>query len=338
MNLNRTSTFVRVVESGGFTRAATTLGLPASSVSRSVAALEEELGVTLLERTTRKVALTDAGRAFFERAREALAGLEEASALALDAAREAHGVVRVALPPDMASSTGLLLAEFLAAHPRIRVELTFTNRGAELVGDLVDLAVTVGRLPDSALIARKVGQTTQRLYAAPAYLAARGTPRTVAALASHDVILLRASAGSARWELHGPRGVERVDVQARLVGDSMQCVADATIAGLGVALLPSFVGDRAGESGLLTAVLPRHGVDSPLTIVAHQSRHLPRRVALLRDHLLGTIGGRCTEHAKGTLFCPKAMPEAIGHAASPARTPARAAAKASRPRLSSRHA
>src|SRR5450432_81603 len=112
MDLNRATTFVRVVENGGFTRAAEALGLPPSSVSRSVAKLEEDLGVTLLERTTRKVALTDAGRAFFERARDALAGLEEANALALDAAREVHGLVRIALPLDFAGKFGTLIARF----------------------------------------------------------------------------------------------------------------------------------------------------------------------------------------------------------------------------------
>src|SRR6187401_3048646 len=128
MDLNRTNTFVRVVETGGFTSAAKALDLPASSVSRSVAKLEQELGVTLLERTTRKVTLTEAGRAFFERAREALAGLEEASALALDAAREAHGVVRVAIPPELGVRSGHVFAPFLAQHPKIRIELTFTTR------------------------------------------------------------------------------------------------------------------------------------------------------------------------------------------------------------------
>src|SRR5258706_6162076 len=101
MDLNRAATFVRVIEAGNFTRAAEQLGLPTSSVSRGVAKLEHDLGVTLLERTTRRIALTEAGRAFFERAREALAGLEEANSLALDAAQEAHGLVRVALPPDL---------------------------------------------------------------------------------------------------------------------------------------------------------------------------------------------------------------------------------------------
>ncbi|HLU66890.1 MAG TPA: LysR family transcriptional regulator, partial [Kofleriaceae bacterium] len=166
MDLNRATTFVRVVESGGFTRAAEALSLPPSSVSRSVSRLEEELGVKLLERTTRMIKLTDAGRAFFERAREALAGLEEANELALDAAREPHGVVRLAVPPDLGSGVASLLASFMEQYPRIRVELTFTARGAELVGDLVDLAVAVGKLPDSSLIVRRLGRTTDRLFAA----------------------------------------------------------------------------------------------------------------------------------------------------------------------------
>src|SRR4051812_41162488 len=104
MDLNRATTFVRVVESGGFTRAAEVMGLPPSSVSRAVAKLETDLGVVLLQRTTRKITLTDAGKAYFERAREALAGLEEANDLALDAAREAHGVVRVAIPPEFGTN------------------------------------------------------------------------------------------------------------------------------------------------------------------------------------------------------------------------------------------
>src|SRR5262245_52241141 len=130
MDLNRATAFVRVVETGGFTRAAEALGLPASSVSRAVSKLEGDLGVTLLERTTRKVALTDAGRAFFERARDALAGLEEANNLALDAAREVHGVIRLAVPPELGGKLGAMFGTFAAQHPRVRIEVTFTTRGA----------------------------------------------------------------------------------------------------------------------------------------------------------------------------------------------------------------
>ena len=296
MDLNRASIFVRVAQTGGFTRAAEAMGLPPSSISRSVAKLEEELGVTLLERTTRKVSLTDAGKAFFERARDALAGLEEANALALDAARELHGVVRIAMPPEFGAHAGFMLAPFLAMHPRIRVELTFTTRGAELVGDLVDLAVQSGRLPDSSLIARRIGGATEKLYAAPAYLAARGTPRRLADLVKHDAILFRAVGGEARWELDGPAGIDRVDVSGRVVGDNGQFVYDAAVAGLGIAMLPTFLGERAVAEQQLAAVLPRFSASTPAHVLAHASRHLPRRVALVRDHMVESLTRACSKH------------------------------------------
>jgi DNA-binding transcriptional LysR family regulator len=294
MDLNRATTFIRVVETGGFTRAAEALGLPPSSISRSVAKLEEELGITLLERTTRKVSLTDAGKAFFERAREALAGLEEANALALDAAREAHGVVRVAMPPEFGTFGGQLFAPFLAEHPRIRIELTFTTRGAELVGDLVDLAVQIGRLPDSALVARRIGNNTNKLYAAKRYLAARGTPRKVADLAKHDAILFRAVGGETRWELDGPNGIDRVDVAGSIVGDNIAFVMNAALAGLGVAMLPTFMAEHEAE---LVNVLPRFSTAMPAHVLAHASRHLPRRVALVRDHMIEGLARGCATHA-----------------------------------------
>jgi DNA-binding transcriptional LysR family regulator len=295
MDLNRAVTFVRVVETGGFTRAAEALGVPASSVSRSVAKLELELGVTLLERTTRHVALTDAGRAFFERAREALVGLDEASDLALDAAREAYGAVRVALPPDFGALSGQLFSAFVARYPRIRVELTFTTRGAELVGDLVDIAVSIGKLPDSSLMAKKLGGHANKLFAAPSYLAARGTPRHLADLAKHDVVATRAVGGTVRWELDGPKGTEHVDVTARLVADHLQLVLDATLAGAGISQLPTFIGDRHIAAGELAAVLPRYEIDTPLYVLTHGGRHLPHRVALLRDALVPALGGQCAK-------------------------------------------
>ncbi len=293
MDLNHTTTFIRVVEAGGFTRAAESLGLPTSSISRSVARLEEELGVTLLERTTRKVSLTDAGKAFYERAREALAGLAEANELALDAAREPHGVVRIALPPGLGAHAGRMLAPFLAQHPRIRIELTFTPRGAELVGDLVDLAVQFGRLPDSSLVARRIGEAAHRLYAAPTYLAARGTPRKLADLVKHDCILSHAVGGETRWELEGPHGIDRVDVTGRIVGDNPQFAIDAAIAGVGIALLPTFMGDPAVTDGQLVAVLAKFGTTTPAQVLAHASRHLPRRVALVRDYLAEAMSRKC---------------------------------------------
>lgn len=296
MDLNRATTFVRVVENGGFTRAAEALGLPPSSVSRSVAKLEEDLGITLLERTTRKVALTDAGRAYFERARDALAGLEEANALALDAAREVHGLVRIALPPDFAAKIGEVIAAFSAAHPRIRIECIFTASGGELVGDVVDLAITFGKLPDSSLVARRLGNSAQQLYASRAYLEQRGTPKTLADLAQHEGIVFKAIAGEARWELAGPTGIEQVDIPARLVGDHMQLVLDATLAGLGIAMLPTFYGDSYVAQGKLERVLAKYSNENPMHILTHASRHLPRRVALFRDWLGDGLTSSCKAH------------------------------------------
>ncbi len=298
MDLNRATTFVRVVEAGGFTRAAGLLGLPPSSVSRAVAKLEDELGVTLLERTTRKIALTEAGQAYFERAREALAGLEEANSLALDAAREIHGVVRIALPLDLGGTAAHLLKGFLDAHPRVRIEITFTNRGAELVGDLVDLAVVFGVLPDSSLLSRRLGAAGARLYAAPPYVERRGTPRTIADLSKHDAVLARAVAGAGRWELRGPHGTERIDVQGRVVADHQHFLIDAAIAGLGIALLPTWIGDRAVRDGALVAILPRYSAETQLHILTNGARHLPRRVALLRDYLFDALTGHCNAHDK----------------------------------------
>jgi len=167
MDLNRAATFVRVVEAGNFTRAADALGLPTSSVSRSISKLEADLGITLLERTTRRVALTEAGRAFFERAREALAGLEEANSLALDAAQEAHGVVRLAVPLELGTHIGAVPARFLLQPPRIRIELQLPNRSAGLVRAPVAHAVQAlpHRLGASGALTTRRDQSHQAAHA-----------------------------------------------------------------------------------------------------------------------------------------------------------------------------
>jgi DNA-binding transcriptional LysR family regulator len=296
MDLNRATTFIRVVEAGGFTRAAEGLGLPPSSVSRAVSKLEEDLGVTLLERTTRKIALTDAGRAFFERAREALAGLEEANNLALDAAREVHGVVRLAVPPELAGKLGTLFGMFALEHPRVRVEVTFTTRGVELVGDLVDVAIVVGNLPDSSLVTRKLGTSMNKLYASPGYVREHGQPRTIGDLGKHEAVLSRAINGEAQWDLAGPRGTERVAVHGRMVGDHQQFVIDAALAGLGIAMLPAWIGDPLVADGQLVAILPRFSSTFALHVLVAGSRHLPRRVLLLRDFLVDRLARECTKH------------------------------------------
>ena len=284
-DLGRAATFVRVVEASSFSAAASALGLPTSSVSRSVAKLENVLGVRLLERTTRRVALTDAGRVFYERAREAVVALDDASALASEAAREPQGMVRVAAPLEMATLMAAIVAEFLSRWPKIQVDVTFASRGEELVGSSVDIALVTGRLADSALIVRKLGTTVHKLYAAPSYIERRGTPRALADLARHDAVLYRCDDGAATWELIGPRGAESVVVRGRVSADQLMFVLEAASGGLGIALVPEFFAERAVADDHLRPILPRYSCEGALQSLVHPSRHQPQRVTILRDFL-----------------------------------------------------
>lgn len=313
MDLNHAVTFIRVVETGGFTSAASALGLPPSSVSRSVAKLELELGITLLERTTRKVSLTDAGRAYYERAREALAGLDEANALALDAAREPHGVVRLGVPPAFAPMMAATIAEFSRAYPRIAVEVTASARAADLVGDAIDLALVIGRQPDSALLSRRIGDVEHRLFAAPSYLAARGTPRSLDELPTargagtppHVAIVLRSHPGDDLWELTGPAGPVSLEVRAHIRGDHAGFVMEAAVAGLGIALLPTLPAGSYVQRGALVPVLPEYHASAPMQVLTPAARLVTRRTALLRDHLMTSWGGRCHEAGGGSCLSDK---------------------------------
>jgi DNA-binding transcriptional LysR family regulator len=337
MDLNRAATFVRVVESGGFTAAASALNLPPSSVSRSVARLEEELGVVLLERTTRKVSLTDAGRAYYDRVRGALSTLDEANALAVDAAREPQGLVRLAVPHEFAPALSHVLAMFLQAQPRIRVEVTFTAHAATLVGESVDLGVAVGTLPDSSLVARRLGANDLCLFAAPSYLEARGTPRALADLVEHDTLMVRGLEARATWELVGPNGAEVVEVRPRIAGDHLGFIMDAAVAGLGVALLPVVATYRAAGEGQLVRVLPEYKLESGLSLLTHPSRHLPRRVALLRDFLTEVVPEGCTMHKRegGLAICAEAAARAAASPATAPRAPSDRAIEG--PRAKGRH-
>jgi len=294
MDLNRVHAFVQVVEKGSFTAAAQSLGLPKSSVSRSVSRLEQDLGVTLLRRTTRTSTLTDAGVAYYERARAAVQQLVEAADAASDAGDEPRGVVRLTAPIDV---SGRMLTEplvrFVREHPRIHLDLVLTARQVDLVAEGIDLAVRAGRLADSTLIARRIGATPVALFASPEYLARRGRPKKLADLARHDCVLFRGNGMRSRWTLDGPRGEESVEVQGPISADEMQFVVNATDLGAGVAMLPVGLAQASLDAGRIVRVLPELSQRGGSIYVVHPSmKHLPRRVALLRDFLLAELKAR----------------------------------------------
>jgi DNA-binding transcriptional LysR family regulator len=291
MDLNRAAIFVRVVNDGGFSAAARTLGLPKSSVSRAVAFLEEELGARLLQRSTRRVHLTEAGHAFFDRASRGLAGVEEAVAAVADLQGTLRGPIRITAPGD----AGLwvlapLVARFIALHPNVYVEMLLTNRVVDLVAEGVDFALRAAPMRDSSLVARRLAPIDVRLYAAPAYLAARGTPTTVAELARHACVLFRPERGRRTWPLIGPAGEESVEVTGPVGVDDFTIVQRMVVAGAGIGLLPSFLCTAAMNDGTLVRVLPEHHAQpTSLHLVYPSARYLPQRAAVFRDFVLAAL-------------------------------------------------
>ncbi|ABC81984.1 LysR family transcriptional regulator [Anaeromyxobacter dehalogenans] len=300
MDLNRIAVFAQVVEAGSFTAAAASLGLRKSSVSRAVAALEGELGIRLLQRTTRRLSLTDAGRAYYERTRDALAGLREASEEAAALGAEPRGTVRVTAPVDLAPDLARLTDAFLRAHPQVRVEVSLTARYVDLVKEGFDLAIRAGVLADSSLLARKLSDSALALFAAPSYLEARGRPRRLADLARHDCLLYRAGGETAVWRLTGRRGEEQVTVRGRAAADEFAFVRGMLLAGAGIALVPTGMVAAHLRTGALERVLPQYvRRGGPVSVVWPSRRYEPVAVARFRDAIVAALGEPGAGEAQG---------------------------------------
>lgn len=291
VDLADVAAFVRVVDAGSFTRAAGGGNLPKSALSRRVSRLERALGVRLLQRTTRSLALTDAGTAYHQRASDALAQLEEARDLAGDSACAPAGVVRISIPVDFGSGPlSRVLTDFARQHPNIHLEVDASNRRVDLVAENFDLAIRAGKLNDSTLVARKLGEAPMILAAAPSYLERKGRPRTVADLAKHDCILFRSVGGSILWTLTGPNGAESVTVRGPVSANDFSFVRAALVNGVGIAMLPSGAASEDIAKGTVEQVLPKYlGPVGPVHLVYPSARFVPMRVVTLRDYLLKNL-------------------------------------------------
>ncbi|HVP62128.1 MAG TPA: LysR substrate-binding domain-containing protein [Myxococcaceae bacterium] len=291
VDLNRVAVFLRVVELQSFTAAAEALGLPKSSVSRSVARLEESVGVQLLQRTTRTVQLTDAGRVYFEEASRALSALEQAHEKLSQLEARPQGAVRITAPVDLGAQVlAPLAARFVRRTPGITLEFLLTSRLVNLVDEGVDLAVRAGALRDSSLISRRVKGLEAWLFASPEYLDRRGTPTGVEQLAEHDCVLFRPRRGHADWTLAGPGGTTRITVRGPVAGDDFSFLREAVLAGAGIGLLPALQCEQEIAQGRLVRLLaPYTGPAAPLHIVWPASKHIPKRVVLVREWLVEAL-------------------------------------------------
>lgn len=296
IDLNRVATWVQVVESGSITAAARSLGRPKSSVSRAVKHLEEELGLTLLSRTTRRIKLTRAGERYLQGAREALRVLGEAHAELVSADGAPRGTVRITAPFDPSRRLGSAIAEalstFTSRYPQVFVDLMFTGRRADLLAEGIDLALRAGNIEDDSLVARKLSGGQLVLAAAPSYLAVHGAPRKLADLAQHRVVLFNSPLGSMQLKLTGTSGTERVTVRGPINVDEISSLLLFAEHGAGVALIPDSIVEDSLREGRLERILPQYSRrDASLYLVYPALRQVPRRVALLREHLYASLKG-----------------------------------------------
>lgn len=252
--------FLRVAETGSFSRAGRELGYGQPTVSRMITALEARLGARLLARTTRRVTTTEAGQALLERARGLIAELEAMEA-AVRGDGAISGLLRVATPVTFGAREIVpALPAFLDAHPALRLELLMADRRVDLLEEGVDLAIRLGELPDSSLVTRRLAAAPRVLVASPAYLAAAGTPASPDALAGHTLISSRPPGLEVLQFRHPAGGALSVRLQARLVVTAVEGVVAALLAGLGVAALSEFACRAELESGRLQRLLPEHAL------------------------------------------------------------------------------
>ncbi|KVN99633.1 LysR family transcriptional regulator [Burkholderia ubonensis] len=255
MELGDLRIFVATVDAGSFTAAADQLMLSKQFVSRRTMALEAALGVRLLHRNTRNLAVTESGHEFYERAQRILAEVADAEQAMVARSTELHGSLKISAPLSFGiTHLSPLIAEFLAAHPAVRLDLDLTDRRVDLIGEGFDVALRIGPLEDSTLIARPLGQSRMIACCSPAYLRRRGAPATPADLGEH-VCLLYGRERRVGWEFRVDGAARTFDVQGPLVANNGEVVRDAAIAGLGIALLPHFIVGAALDSGALVPVL-----------------------------------------------------------------------------------
>jgi len=288
-------TFVRVAETQSFSEAARRLRASKSVVSRSIGALEADLGVRLFNRTTRSLSLTEAGQGYFERATRFLADIEDAKRAVTHLQTAPRGRLRVSAPV----SFGFLhlapaLPDFLARYPEVSVDITVSDRFVDLVDEGFDLAVRIGALEDSGLIARKLAPIRRVVCASPAYYKARGAPETPDDLKQHECLSNSNIASSREWRFKTRDGKPwRFEATGRLSANNGDLLRIAALKGLGIVNLPTFIVGADLQAGLLATALDEFVIqDMALSAVYPQSRHLSPKVRALIDFLADRFGPR----------------------------------------------
>ena len=287
-------TFVTVADLQGFAPAARKLGLSPPAVTRLIAALEERLGARLLQRTTRKVALTDAGARYLERARRILADIEEAELAAESERTRPAGRLVVSAPVGFGRlHVSPVMSAYLERYPEVSGELRLEDRVVNLVEDGVDLAVRIGQLPDSSLVARQVGEMRRIVVGSPAYLKARGEPKTPEGLSLHQIIQFGASALAADWRFARDGEELRINVTPRFSSNVADAAIEYAIAGGGLTRVLAYQAADSIRRGRLKIVLQKFELPAlPVHIVYPTTRLLSAKVRAFIDLVVETADWR----------------------------------------------
>lgn len=281
------SAFVAVVDAGSFVGAGEALRISKAAVSRCVQDLETRLGARLLQRTTRRLSLTEAGRAYYARARQLLADLDEADGAVGAVTGQPLGTIRINAPLSFGVlHLAPLWGEFMARYPGIELDITLSDRLVNLVDEGYDLAVRITRLQDSSLVSRQLAGTRILMCASPDYLARHGTPATLAEVAGHAVIAYSYSQSGDIWRFTRSDGVEEeVATRPRLRANNGDTCRAAALAGQGIVLQPTFlVGDDLA-AGRLLRVLPAYSVPVGIHAVYPSRKHVSLKLRVLLDYL-----------------------------------------------------
>ncbi len=281
LDLNEVRMFVQVVRARSFAEAARQLSVPPNTLSRRIRQLESTLDTRLMQRSTRKLTLTAAGQAFFDRCAAAVDGVLQAGKDLMSGKDKPSGSVRIAAPADFLDLFRIeWVAEFLSFHPHVRLDFVLNDARADLIDEGIDVAFRGGNARDTRFAFRQLTSQYFSLVASPAYLAAHGSPGTLQELTEHDCLTVSSRQSRVTWTLQGPEGDEEVKVAGRFSANSSRILMKGCLAGFGIAHLPAMLIAPELRAGRLVQVLPhyrRHGAD--FNIVLPSGHQIPTAVS-----------------------------------------------------------
>ena len=291
--LTSIAVFVAAIEEGSIAAAGRRLELSSVMAGRYLSSLEDSLSARLIQRTTRRIALTDTGIRYFARCKRILDELEEANQEAAATQSTPRGTLRLSAPVTFgAAYLGPIAAEFMAEYAGVRIEVQLQDRFVDLVEEGIDIAIRIGRLVDSDLVAWPIGSCSLIACAAPDYLARRGDPQSPGDLMAHERIGYMGTVSTIPWSFEEDGGVMSISEPCRFVANNAQMIAEAALAGCGIAYGPSFAFAKYLEQEKLVQVLPStRSPTLPIHAVTPTARHVPQKVRAFRDRLSNAFSG-----------------------------------------------